>query len=240
MRLTSHDREVGALDLDADRSRDGCARARASPASSRACTRSTSMSSRFVAHVVFEGLLGRDRLRFAFRLDRGARSTPRARSRTSRPHDPKSSRSRASSSAAISPMVVMPKTLKRVCVFGPIPHRRPTGSGARNAASSPGRSRAIRRAYSASEAIFAIILPVATPALTVRPVARGRRRGSSPPRARVFERRRAERRRRLRPSRGLRRDRPCSKTAKISRETRRYFCMSGGTTTSCGQAVRAL
>ena len=69
------------------------------------------------------------------------------------------------------PIVAMPKTLKRACVFGPIPQRRATGIGARKAASSPGATASRPSGLHESEAIFAIIFPVATPALTVSRVA---------------------------------------------------------------------
>ena len=54
-------------------------------------------------------------------------------------------------------------------LFGPTPHRRPTSSGAKYAASVPGSTSAKPSGLQASEAIFATIFPLATPALTVRP-----------------------------------------------------------------------
>ena len=159
------------------------------------------------------------------------------------PHEPKSSRSAASSSAASSPMVVD----RRRGSGGPASSGRcPTGarpgSGARKAASSPGTTASKPLGLHESEAIFAIIFPVATPALTVSCVARrlvATDRGRSV--AARLEHRRAARQRRPRRARGPSTAWPRRrKIAKTSRETALYFCMSGRTTMSSRAGSSAL
>ena len=169
-------------------------------------------------------------------------SQPRAKSRTRSPHAPKSSRRRTSSSSARSPIVSIPNAFKRRCVFGPMPHSRPAGNGARKSASPPGAIASRPFGLHASDAIFATIFAAATPALTVSPVpdATSRRisaassRASSNPAPSPTSTKASSSER---PSTAWPR---APKIAKISRDTVRYFAISGATTTSCGQAARAL
>ena len=69
----------------------------------------------------------------------GSGSIPRARSTSDAPCLPKRRTTRSGGSAARSPIVRTAYSASAAAVFSPTPHRRPIGSGARNAASSPGR-----------------------------------------------------------------------------------------------------
>ena len=112
-----------------------------------------------------------DEIDFVSRSGSTARvSMPRARSRTLRPPGSEDRSRRASSSVAICPIVVMPNVSNRAAVFGPTPQRRARRQRCKKAASSPGAIASNPSGLQLSDAIFATIFPVATPALTVRPV----------------------------------------------------------------------
>ena len=100
----------------------------------------------------------------------GALSMPRARSHSDDPDALPTRRCTVSSgSAASCPSVEMPRPLSARSAAGPSPGSRRSGSGARNAASSPGSTTTNPRGFRRSDAILATVLHVATPKETCRP-----------------------------------------------------------------------
>ena len=64
----------------------------------------------------------------------------------------------------MSPIVVSPMVASRCALFGPTPHRRATGSGARNAAPPPGGTATWPFGFARSDAILAVSFASAMPA----------------------------------------------------------------------------
>ncbi len=99
----------------------------------------------------------------------GSASIPCARSTSAAPCFP-NRRSRASGgSAARSPIVWTPNSRRTAAVFSPTPHSREIGSGARNAASSPGGTTTSPSGLRRSDPIFATSFVAATPTEAVSP-----------------------------------------------------------------------
>ena len=140
-------------------------------ASSRDCVRRIAMSSR--SSRTSYSKVSSVEMDFVSRSGSTRRgSRPQASSRTRSPHAPKTSRRRASSSCARSPIVFDSERVQPALRFGPDP---PQASGRKRRQRLrprlPVRSPADRPACTRREAIFATIFAAATPALTVNPVA---------------------------------------------------------------------
>ena len=99
----------------------------------------------------------------------GDGSTPRARSTSVAPCLPRRRTRSRGSIAARSPIVRTPYSASAARVWAPTPHNRAIGSGARNAASSPGATATSPSGLRRSEAIFATSFVVATPTDAVSP-----------------------------------------------------------------------
>ena len=93
----------------------------------------------------------------------GSASTPCARSTSDAPCLPNRRTSAVRSRAARSPIVATPKSRSAVAVDGPTPHSREIGSGARNAASSPGGTTTRPSGLRRSLPILATSFVAATP-----------------------------------------------------------------------------
>ena len=93
----------------------------------------------------------------------GARSVPAARALRAGPMDPSSAVRVSSEALARAPSVLIPMRARRASVAGPTPLMALTGSGARNAASLPGRTTVSPRGFSASDATLATLLHTPRP-----------------------------------------------------------------------------
>ena len=169
-------------------------------------------------------------------------SSPRPSRATSRPHSPRCRSTYGRSARTRSPIVAKPACTSRASATGPTPHKRPIGSGSRNARTSPARTSRRPSGFATSLAIFATIFTGAMPTETASSVSRrisARRR--SPTSAGGPSRRSLPVRSRNassseRPStRGEKR----SKIAKIRFDSAAYFAIEPATKIACGQRRRA-
>ena len=99
----------------------------------------------------------------------GRGSMPRASARSHGPRLPSSRSSQASSALATSPMVRRPRPRTTFSVFGPTPHSRETGKGARNSGTPPSGTTTRPSGLRKSLATFAANFTSAIPTEAVSP-----------------------------------------------------------------------